>query len=265
MMGHERGDRAVEVRVAADEAALSREAAEELVRLAQEAARARGRFSVALAGGSTPRALYALLGSEPYRSRVPWAEVHVFWGDERCVSPDRPESNFRMAQEALLARVPVPATHIHRIIGESGDPAAAAQEYERTLRAWFRVQDGAVPSFDLVLLGLGEDGHTASLFPHAAAAREERRLAVETRGGSPSLPRVTLTVPVLARARRLVWLVAGARKASVVRQVLEGPEQLEALPAQRVRPTAGTSLWLLDREAASELHAATATKRGDHA
>jgi len=249
-----------EVRVAADEASLSREAAEEFVRLAQEAVQARGRFSVALAGGSTPRALYALLASEPYQSRVPWAQVHVFWGDERCVSPDRPESNFRMAQEALLARVPVPSTQVHRIAGESGDPVAAAKSYERTLHTWFHVQDGAMPVFDLILLGLGEDGHTASLLPHGAAARETRRFAVEAHGGNPNLPRVTLTVPVLTHARRLVWLVAGARKASVVRKVLEGPEQLDALPAQRVRSVAGISLWLLDQQAASELHAAVPTK-----
>jgi 6-phosphogluconolactonase len=194
-----------------------------------------------------------MLAGEPYRSRIPWECVHLFWGDERCVPPDHPESNFRMVQETLLAQVPLPPENIHQIPVDQGSPEAAATAYERIIQRYFQLEDGELPEFDLVLLGLGEDGHTASLFPHAAAVHERRRLVVATSGGSPNLPRVTLTVPVLNHARRLVWLVTGAQKAPIVRKVLQGPEQLEEIPAQRVRALQGTSLWLLDHEAAKEV------------
>jgi len=241
------------IRVFPDLERLSREAAEQFVRLAQQQVQVSGRFSVALSGGSTPQRLYELLASEPYRSRVPWEHVHVFWGDERWVPSDHPDNNFRMVNGSLLARVPLPAVNIYRVPTGSGDPTLAAAAYERTLRTFFKLQDGAWPAFDVVVLGLGEDGHVASLFPRSAALLETRHAVVATTGGNPNVPRVTLTLPVLNHAKHLLWLVAGAQKVSVARDVLEGSDRAENLPAQRVRPTRGEDLWLLDHAAASLL------------
>jgi 6-phosphogluconolactonase len=179
----------------------------------------------------------------------------VFWGDERCVPADHPDSNFRQAFDLLLARVPLPPVNVYRVPTGSGDPTLAAAAYERTLRTFFRVPDGGWPVFDLVWLGLGADGHIASLFPHSEAIEETRRAVIATSGGQPNLPRVTLTLPVLNHAKHLVWLVAGAKKASIVREVLEGVERPEALPAQRVKLVHGTALWLIDRAAAGLLRA----------
>ncbi|PIQ83668.1 MAG: 6-phosphogluconolactonase [Candidatus Omnitrophica bacterium CG11_big_fil_rev_8_21_14_0_20_63_9] len=248
------------IRVFADLESLSREAAEQFVRLAQQQAQAGCRFSIALAGGSTPRRLYELLAGEPYRSRVPWASVHAFWGDERWVPPDHPDSNFRQAFSLLLTHVPLPAGNIYRVPTGSGDATLAAATYERTLRTFFKLQDGAWPAFDLVVLGLGEDGHVASLFPQSAALQEAHHAVTATTGGNPNVPRVTLTLPVLNHAKHLVWLVAGAQKASVARDVLEGADRAEELPAQRVRPTHGEAMWLLDRAAAGLLHVDEAAK-----
>lgn len=248
-MAHERR-RTAQVRIVADPDALNRAAAGEFVARARRAVQAFGRFSVALAGGSTPRGLYALLAGAPYRNRIRWERVHVFWTDERCVPSDHPESNFRMAHECLLSRVPMPDANIHQVQTGRGDPAFVARAYERTIRKWFRLPSGAFPEFDLVVLGLGEDGHTASLFPNAKALHETRRLVIDTAGGRPNVARVTLSVPVLNHAQRLLWLVAGASKASVVRRVLREPARCDELPAQRVHPSHGTSLWLVDREAA---------------
>lgn len=253
MMARGRHRPSAHVRVFPDLERLSREAAEQFVRLAQERAQAGCRFSVALAGGSTPRRLYELLASEPYRSRVPWECVSVFWGDERCVPPDHPDSNFRMAAEALLSRVPIPPVNIYRMPAEQGDATEAAASYEQTLRAFFKLEPISWPEFDLVLLGLGADGHVASLFPRSAALRETHRLVAASRGGAPDLPRVTLTIPVLNHAARILWLVAGAEKSSVVREVLTGPEHPDELPAEMIHPVRGSSVWLLDRAAASLL------------
>ena len=252
-MPHDVRSPASQVRIVPDLDALSREAADEFVKLVQQQAQGSRRFSVALTGGSTPRQLYSLLASEPYRNRIPWECVHVFWGDERCVAPDHPDSNFRMAHEVLLSRVPIPPENIHRVPAEEGDPASVATTYERTVRTFFQLREGALPEFDLVLLGLGEDGHTASLFPRSAALQERQHLVTATTGGVPHLPRVTLTIPVLNYARRLLWLVTGAQKAAVVQAVLEGVEQSEDLPARLVHPRQGASLWLLDQAAAALL------------
>ncbi len=233
-----------EVRVVDGPAALARAAAEEW--RVRALATASGRFAVALAGGSTPRALYALLADPraPYREALPWARTHVFFGDERTVPPDHPESNYGTAREALLARVPIPPENVHRIRGEE-DPVAAARSYEDDLRAFF----GRPPRFDLVLLGLGADGHTASLFPGSPALEEPRLVA------APFVPalgarRITLTLPALDAASRVVFLVSGATKAPAVALILSGGPGSEALPAARVRPLDGTVLWLVDRAAA---------------
>lgn len=243
------------IRVFPDLEHVSREAAEQFVQLAQQQAHERCRFSVALAGGSTPRRLYELLAGEPYRSRVPWECVYVFWGDERCVPPDHPDSNFRMVNEMLLSRVPLPPVNVYRIPADQGDSVSAAASYEQTLRTFFRLEPNSWPKFDLVLLGLGADGHVASLFPRSAALDETHRFVVATAGGTPDLPRITLTAPVLNHAKHLMWLVAGEQKSAIVQAVLAGPTRPDELPAQMIKPLHGTSQWLLDRAAASVLNA----------
>ncbi|HEV2146509.1 MAG TPA: 6-phosphogluconolactonase, partial [Longimicrobiaceae bacterium] len=199
------------------------------------------------AGGSTPRRAYSLLAQEPLAREVPWEHVHLFWGDERCVPPGHPRSNFRMVRDALLAHVPLPAANAHRVRGELPRERAAG-EYERELREAF---GGGVPRFDLVHLGVGDDGHTASLFPFAPALLERERLA------APAVhegePRVTLTVPVLNAAARVEFLATGAGKAPVVRKVLRGALDPLRLPAQLVRPAAGDPVWILDEPAAAKL------------
>jgi 6-phosphogluconolactonase len=241
----ERGVTGQRVRVAADAAALAGLAAEEIARRAAEAVRARGRFLWSLAGGGTPLAAYARLAEA---GGVPWDRVQVFFGDERCVPPDHADSNYRMASEALLSRVPLPAANVHRIRGED-DPAAAAAFCEAELRAAAGVDPGEVPRLDLALLGMGPDGHVASLFPGSAALRERRRLALPVL--RPSGRGVTLTLPALNAARAVVLLVAGVEKAERVREVLSGEGDPE-LPARLVRP-AGELLWLLDEAAAARL------------
>jgi len=229
--------------------ALAREAAQRFTDLAREAIDSRGRFSVALSGGSTPAALYGLLAEEPCRAQIPWAQVYLFWGDERCVPPDHPDSNYRLAHETLISHVPIPSANVYRMRGEI-EPHLAARVYERALQDFFC---GPRSRFDLVLLGLGNDGHTASLFPNSAALHERERLAVAVEASYQDRPvrRVTLTLPALNTARHVLFLVTGSAKAGIVRAVLEGPKG--HLPAQQIRPTAGQIVWMLDREAASQL------------
>ena len=242
-----------EIRTYPDADSLARAAAEHFVTLAAEAIAARGRFAVALSGGSTPRVTYTLLASDEFAARVDWSHVHVFWGDERCVPPDHPESNFRLADEALLSRVPIPSGNVHRVRGEL-DPEAAAQAYAAELHTFF----GAPwPRFDLVLLGMGNDGHTASLFPGSAALHETARSVVAVTAHYQDRPvhRVTLTLPAINAARQILFLVTGATKAKILQAVLEGPEG--PYPAQRIRPTSGHLAWLVDVEAASQLKGQT--------
>jgi 6-phosphogluconolactonase len=233
-----------EVQVHDDLGALSRAAAIRLVAAAAAGVAQRGRFTVALSGGRTPRPLYELLAAE-YRDRVPWAAVHVFFADERCVPADDPASNYGMVRAALLAHVPVAPAHVRRIAGERA-PAEAASAYDARLREEFGV--GGRPAFDVALLGVGADGHTASLFPGDPALAERDRLAVAVEGPPQLAPRerVSLTLPVLNRAREVLLLVAGADKHAVVEQILAGDIEL---PAARVRGSERTT-WLLDRQAA---------------
>ena len=231
----------------ADAAELTRAAAEEVAQRAEEAVRERGRFAWALSGGSTPRDLYRTLASPPYRDRLPWSAIHVFWGDERHVPPDHPDSNFRMAREAMLDAVPLPAANLHRIRAEEPDAAVAAAAYETELRAFFHLAPGEWPRFDLVLLGLGKDAHTASLFPGGEAVHERERLVVAPWVPAQSTFRITLTPPVLNHARLAVFLVSGEDKAEPLRAVLAGPRDPGRWPAQIVE---GNRLWLVDRAAA---------------
>jgi 6-phosphogluconolactonase len=242
-----------EVRVFADAAELMQAAAGEIVRAAGQAVAARGRFTWALAGGSTPRDLYRLLASDPFRDRLPWPAIHFFWSDERHVPPDHPESNFRMAREAMLDAVPVPPDNIHRVRAEEPDAQRAAAEHEATLRSFFDLSPDAWPRFDLILLGLGKDGHTASLFPGGAAVHERERLVVAPWVEAQRAYRITLTPPVLNHARRALFLVSGEEKAGALHAVIEGEHQPDRYPAQVVE---GNCLWMVDRAAARLLQSA---------
>lgn len=212
---------------------------------------AQDRFSLVLAGGSTPRAAYALLGEPATAGQIDWARVHIFWGDERCVPPDHNESNYRMARDTLLGRLPLPEYNIHRIQGEL-PPQVAADAYLQELEGFFVGQSG-LPRFDLVLLGMGEDGHVASLFPGEAALEEVDRWVVAVKHNRPPAPlvdRVSVTLPVINAARRVALIVSGSGKAERVRQALSGADALETLPVQRVKPQQGELIWLLDEGSA---------------
>lgn len=245
-----------EIVVLPDPESLAREAAKRFSEQGREAVDSRGCFSVALSGGSTPGALYRLLAEEPYLSRIPWDRVHFFWADERCVPPGDPGSNYHLAHESLIAHVPMPPQNVHRVLGEM-EPTEAARAYDRDLRRFFC---GRRPRFDLVLLGLGRDGHTASLFANSEALAETERLAVATTAlydGRPA-ERVTLTLPALDQARHVLFLVSGYEKAPAVQAVLADEEG--HLPARRVRPAAGQITWLIDSAAAGRIRPPDAGK-----
>ncbi|HVF49111.1 MAG TPA: 6-phosphogluconolactonase [Pyrinomonadaceae bacterium] len=229
---------------------LAQAAAERFVAAARAAVGVSGRFSVALAGGTTPRRVYKLLASDAYKNQLEWSKVHIFFGDERCVPPAHPDSNYRMARETLLARVAVPAANVHRIEG-AGDAASGARRYEDELRAFFKGDEW--PRFDLVLLGMGDDGHTASLFPHTHALAEEQAWVVANRVEKLRAFRITLTARAINHAARVVFMVAGAGKAARLAEVLHGARDPERLPAQLIRPLAGSLEWLVDRAAAESL------------
>lgn len=241
------------IRRFADVEELSRTAAEELCLVAREAIAAHGRFTVAMAGGKTPRRLYELLAEPPCRARVPWDRVEIFFGDERAVRPDHPDSNFRMVHEAMLRSLDVPEERVHRIKGESGDVDASAREYEAEIaRVLGRGPGGEPPSFDLVLLGLGADGHAASLFPFGEALDAGERWVAPERKATPA--RLTMTPRLLNASRRIWFLVSGADKAAALRAVISGDqEDSRRIPARLIRPATGSATWLVDRPAASAL------------
>jgi len=231
-----------------DADALGRAAADLFARKAREAVEARGRFSALLAGGDTPRRTYELLAVEPHRGRVPWERVHLFWGDERCVPSDSPHSNAAMVRRALLDHVPVDPEHVHPVqCGRSPEEAAGA--YEEELKGFFL---GVPPRFDLVLLGLGADGHTASLLPGSSAVDEKVRWTAVAKRPEEAFSRVTVTLPLLNGAATVLFLVSGAGKARVLRAILEdGGGSAACFPASRVRPVSGDLRWFVDDAAAS--------------
>lgn len=242
-----------DIRIVENAQALARAAADEFAHRAATAVQRNGKFSVALSGGSTPKALYSLLATDPVLKRdLPWEKMHFFWGDERPVPPDHADSNFRMAHEALLSKVPVPAANIHRICGEL-PPERAAADYERALIECFGLQNGQIPRFGLALLGLGPEGHTASLFPGTRALHEEKRLAVANWIGKFDSERITLTAPVFNHAACVIFLVSGNEKAVALKSVLEGRHEPEQLPAQLIRPGDGELIWVVDAAAASRI------------
>ncbi len=239
-----------------DPAALARRAAQYLVEMVSEASEANGRARVAISGGSTPRAAFQLLADpgQPWRTRMPWEKLDLFWVDERTVPPDNPESNFHMTREALLDHVPLHADQVHRMEGEL-DPEVAASRYESELRNGFRLEGAESPRFDLVALGMGDDGHTASLFPHTAAIHEMSRLVTANQVPQKDTWRITLTWPVINHASSVFFLIAGAEKAPVVREVFMGSRDPERLPSQLIWPSSGILTLFLDKAAAALLPA----------
>ncbi|MGH2515499.1 MAG: 6-phosphogluconolactonase, partial [Ktedonobacterales bacterium] len=228
-------------------AAVAARAAELFVSRAR-ATRESARFTVALSGGSTPKAFHNLLAAPPYRDAVDWSRVHFYWGDDRTVAPDDPDSNFRMARETLLDKLPIAEAQIHRIHTELGATAAAAL-YADELRLDFHLVPGQLPRLDVLYLGMGPDGHTASLFPHTAALHITDRLVTANDVPQLSTTRITLTAPVLNNAATVAFLVVGADKASALTHVLEGPPDPDTYPSQRIAPTDGDLFWLVDTAA----------------
>ncbi|MGB8474487.1 MAG: 6-phosphogluconolactonase [Candidatus Acidiferrum sp.] len=243
-----------EVRILPDAAAIARQAAERLVEIALAAVRQKGAFNLVLSGGSTPKALHGLLVNDPlFRSQVPWDKMHVFFGDERHVRPDDPQSNYRMALETLISKSPLKPEQIHRIKAEYPLAEDAAKEYEQEIRKHFKLTDGEFPHFDLVLLGMGSEGHTASLFPGTKALHENRRIVVHNWVGKVLMDRITLTAPAINNAAHILFMVTGADKCFALTAVLERVFEPEQLPAQLIQPVNGTLLWLVDAAAGSQL------------
>jgi 6-phosphogluconolactonase len=243
-----------EVRILADGAAIAKRAAQEFVQGAATAVKEKGSFTVALAGGSTPKALYGLLASDPaLKAQVPWDRIYLFFGDERNVGPDHPDSNFRMVTEAMISKAPMKPEQVTRIKGEYKDTEKAAAEYEQALRAGFTLREGQFPRFDLVLLGMGNEGHTASLFPGTKALHETQRIVTRNWIGKLYTERITLTAPAVNNAAQVIFMVTGSDKTLALKGVLEGPHEPEQLPAQMIQPANGKLLWLVDTAAGSML------------
>lgn len=254
MSSDTRSTRPHDIQILPDQEALAGAAAARFVAFAKQRTDAGEPFRVALAGGSTPKALYTLLAAPPYHDEIDWSLVHLFFGDERCVASDSEDSNYHMVKASLLDNNPdIPPQNVHRMPAELPDHDQAARQYEDELRTAFALsddsQDGvSVPRFDLILLGMGPDGHTASLFPHKPALHVQDRLVVATEPGlKPFVPRLTLTLPVLNAAVQVLFLVAGKDKADTLARVLNGPPDPENLPSQSVHPAKGHITWLLDK------------------
>ena len=241
-----------EIRALANAQEIFHVAAEQFVQLASDVTKSSGRFAVALSGGSTPKGLYSLLASD-FRSSVPWKQTFFFWGDERHVPPNHPDSNYGMAFAAMLSKVPVPAENIFRIPAEEKDASVAATKYEETLRNFFRLTPREFPCFDLIHLGMGPDGHTASLFPGTAALKEKSRLVVANWVEKFSTDRITLTLPVLNNGKCVTFMVAGADKAPALHEVLEGDAPGDQFPSKLIRPISAKLIWFVDRAAARGL------------
>jgi 6-phosphogluconolactonase len=243
-----------DIRILADAAAITRRAADEFLKASSEAVAKNGVFNVAFAGGSTPKALYSMLADDPaYRAKLAWDKMRVFFGDERHVPPDHSESNFRMASEALFSKGLLKPEQIARIKGEYPDTEKAALEYEQVLRAYFQLKDGEYPRLDLVLLGMGEEGHTLSLFPGTKGLHPGARIVVHNWVGKFYTERITITAETANHANRVMFLITRADKAPALKAVLEGPYEPEQLPAQLIQPKSGNALWLIDRDAAKML------------
>jgi 6-phosphogluconolactonase len=247
----------ISVQVASTPVEVAHSAARLFTSVAQSAVAASGIARIAISGGSTPKAMFELLAdpSEPFAGEVPWDKLQLFFVDERCVPPDHPESNFGMTQRAMLAKVPLPQTHIFRMEGEL-DPEEGAARYESAIRTAFRLEGAETPTFDLILLGMGPDGHTASLFPHTDGLHELGRICMANHVPQKDVWRLTLTWPVIVAGRHVAFLVEGESKAEVIHAVFCGPYDPETYPAQLIRPSNGRLTVLCDAQAASHLDCA---------
>ena len=239
-----------EVQIEADRIAMSQAAAERLIETARRAAGEAGRVTVALSGGNTPRVLHKILSEKFFSSRMPWDRTHIFWVDERCVPMEDLSSNYGTLERDLLSRIPIPRENIHPMPGDL-DPDEGALRYQETLVDFFQLKEGGFPAFDMVFLGIGRDGHTASIFPGQAALEENEKLVLHVKGGDPFVDRITLTLPVLNRGREIIFLVSGKGKAEIMRGILKGGP--DDTPAARVEPVFGRLTWILDLSAATLL------------
>jgi 6-phosphogluconolactonase len=242
-----------EIRILKDAPAIAQRAADEFVRLAAAAIQAKGSFVVSLAGGSTPKAMNSLLAEEPYRSKIAWDKVYLFFGDERHAGPEDKDSNFKMTRETLFSKLTLRDEQVTRIKGEYPDTERAALEYEQALRAYFKLKDGECPRFDLLFLGMGEEGHCASLFPGTKALHPAGRIVVRNWVGKFYTERITLTAPAINDASQIIFAVTRGDKAPALKAVLEGPYEPEQLPSQLIQPKTGKLLWLIDQDAGSML------------
>lgn len=243
-----------EVRILPDAASIAKRAAATLLEIAGDAVRQKGSFELVLSGGSTPKALYGLLVDDPaLRSQVPWEKMHLFFGDERHVKPEDPQSNYRMAWEAMISKSPLKPEQVTRVKAENPNAEDAAKDYEQAIRTYFKLADGQFPRFDLVLLGMGSEGHVASLFPGTKALRENRRIVVHNWVGKVLMDRITLTAPAINNARHIISMVTGADKCPALTAVLERVYEPDQLPAQLIQPVNGTLLWLVDTAAGGML------------
>jgi 6-phosphogluconolactonase len=245
-----------EVQVFPDAAAIARRAAEKIIEASTAAVKERGVFTISLAGGSTPKTLYNLLATDPtFKSQMPWDKTQFFFGDERHVPPDDAESNFRMANEAMLSKVSLKPEQVIRIKGEYENTEKAAGEYEQALRSWSKLSGADLPRFDVLLLGMGDEGHTLSLFPGTKALHDNGRWVMSNWIGKLFTERITITAPVANNSRLVIFMVTKADKALALKGVLEGPYEPEQLPSQLIQPKNGNLLWLVDTAAASKLSA----------
>lgn len=223
-----------------------------IVDLACQSVDEQGRFTMVLSGGSTPKPIYEKLASDPYLEKMPWSKSYFFFGDERCVAHDSPESNYGMADKAMFSRAPIPAENIFATQDQDKDPESSAAQYEQTIRKFFKLEKGKFPTFDLMLLGMGPDGHTASLFPGTEALNERQQLVVANYVEKFKAFRITMTLPLIDHAENIVFLVAGSDKADVLSEILCSDKK-DSYPAQLVKPQAGSLKWYLDRDAAAKL------------
>jgi 6-phosphogluconolactonase len=235
------------VKIVPDPAAVATTAAKRIADLSEDAIETHGHFSIALSGGSTPKALFQLLATDPFVNRIKWKNWRIYFGDERCVPPTHADSNFLMATESLLCKVPIAPENIHRMKGEL-DPNQAAKEYGELLKSHFN--DGGL---DVILLGMGDDGHTASLFPNTTALSETKHRCVANFVEKLNTWRITMTTPFINRARQIIVMATGANKADRLHQVLDGPPDTQNLPIQLIDPPNGQALWLLDAPASAKL------------
>lgn len=239
-----------EMLIHSDVAEMAADAARRFAELAESYAQSSGRFTVALSGGSTPKAMFQILAEKPFADSLPWRSIYFFWGDERCVPPDHPDSNYRMTNETLLSKVPIPRENIFRIPAEDDDHDRAAANYSETLRTFLAEEK---PRLDLIFLGMGADGHTASLFPGTKALHIDDRIAVANYVEKFQSWRITLTKAVINNARNIIFLVAGADKAPALKEIIEGSRNPELYPSQLIKPTSAELLWLVDEAAAKPL------------